>query len=253
MSITDFLQLGSVETLPSGQSRARLRKRVGEHFHRFTGPRRWGKPQAEEDLDAIRAAAEQGPDPWSAMKAEAQRLRERAEFDGRVAATVSSFTGAAEPSLLPAVEDMQPPDSPEFDDDFGNELWQEIDDEGRLPPSYAPPPRIPVADPENAVEATALLSIFRPARMSIEVLKKLLDAKADPNVTLKGDIHPLMKVMTFAEADSAGPMRDLLLQAGAVESSEFKERWELRQASIASAEDWMRKFHCDPRGVHECV
>ena len=42
-----------------------------------------------------------------------------------------------------------------------------------------------------------------------------MNARADPNITLGGDIHPLFKVMTFAHADRVGPMRALLLEAGA--------------------------------------
>ena len=203
------------------------------------GPRRGDKRKAEEDLEAIRSAA-RNPDAWSAMAAEAHRLQERAEFEGRVAAYVSGYTCATEPSMPPAVEsqsleDTQPYDSQEYYNDV-NELWQEIDEEGKLPASYAPPPPISLADPRDVLEATALLSKFRPARMSAEDLKKLLDAKADPNITLSGDIHPLMKVMTFAAAETVGPMRDLLLQAGAVETNELKERWVIRCRADACEE-----------------
>ena len=218
------------------------------------GPRRVEKRKAEEDLAAIRAAA-QGLDAWSAMAAETHRLQERAALEGRVAAHASNDTCATEPNPPTAVEsqeseslleDTQPHDSQEYYNDV-NELWQEIDDEGRLPAWYVPPPRIPVADPKDALEATALLCNFRPARMRTEDLKKLLNAKADPNITLSDDIHPLMKVMTFAAADNVGPMRDLLLQAGAVETGEFKERWALRCCADACEEAWMRNFHRDPR------
>ena len=106
---------------------------------------------------------------------------------------------------------------------------------------------MPVADPKDAVEATALLSMFRPARGTVEDLKKLLLARADPNITLCGDVHPLIKVMTFAHQDRAAPMRDLLLQAGAVESNDAKEQWELRCRADANEQAWLRNFHRDPR------
>ena len=240
----------SVQLLNNGRVRARLQRRHDKDMQCIYGPKRGEKRKAEEDLEAIRAAS-QGPDAWGAMAAEAHRLQEQAEFEGRVAACVSSYTCSAEPSQPPADEsqsqdDWQPGDSQEYYNDV-NELWQEIDDEGRLPASYVHPPRIPVADPKDMLEATALLSEFRPARMCTEDLKKLLDARADPNITLSGDIHPLMKVMTFANADNVGPMRDLLLQAGAVETSEFKERWVHRRCADACEEAWMRNFHRDPR------
>ena len=127
-----------------------------------------------------------------------------------------------------------------------NELWQEIDDTGQLP-DWKPAPTVPVADPKDAVEATALLSMFRPARGTVEDLKKSLLARADPNITLCGDVHPLIKVMTFAHQDRAAPMRDLLLQAGAVESNDAKEQWELRCRADANEQAWLRNFHRDPR------
>ena len=109
-----------------------------------------------------------------------------------------------------------------------------------------PPPLVPVADPENAFEATVLLTKFHPIRMSTKDLKKLLAAKADPNITLCGDIHPLLNVLTFAGANDVEAMRDLLLQAGAVESTELKERWVLRHSHDAGEAAWLRNFHGDP-------
>ena len=47
----------------------------------------------------------------------------------------------------------------------GNELWQEIGEDGRLSPSLRQPaPVVFVPDAKSALEATALLSKFRPAR-----------------------------------------------------------------------------------------
>ena len=127
-----------------------------------------------------------------------------------------------------------------------NELWQEIGEDGRLSPSLRQPaPVVSVPDPKSALEATALLSKFRPARCTVEDLQKLLDARADPNIAL--DIHPLMKVMTFANKDRVGAMREALLRAGATESDEARERWKLRRCADACEESWLRNFHCDPR------
>ena len=92
-----------------------------------------------------------------------------------------------------------------------------------------------------------MLSKFRPARGTAEDLRKLLQARADANICLSGDVHPLMKVMTFAAADHVGAMRELLLAHGAVESEEAKERWALRRRADACEEDWLRNFHHDPR------
>eukprot|EP00973_Karenia_brevis_P060165 8371701-Karenia_brevis.AAC.1 len=82
--------------------------------------------------------------------------------------------------------------------------------------------------------------------MSAEDIRKLLDARADPNITLSGEVHPFMKVMTFADADNVGPMRDLLLQAGAIDNIDGKERWVIRRCADTCEDAWMRNFHRDP-------
>ena len=53
---------------------------------------------------------------------------------------------------------------------------------------------------------------------------------------------------TFANADNVGPMRNLLLEAGAIENEEAKKRWVNRLHADACEEAWLRNFHCDPRG-----
>ena len=78
-------------------------------------------------------------------------------------------------------------------------------------------------------------------------MKRLLDARADPDITLDGDVSPLMKILTFAHKNYVGAMRDLLLRAGAVENDEIKERWEIRRRADACEEPWLRNFHRDPR------
>ena len=122
----------------------------------------------------------------------------------------------------------------------------DIGEDGRFP--QHPPAPLPVCmTPKHAVEATARLTRFRPARETVEDLRALLQARADPNITLPGDIHPLAKVMTFANSDRVVPMRDLLLQAGAVESDGDKERWASRRKADACEGAWLRNFHQDPR------
>eukprot|EP00973_Karenia_brevis_P078663 10918492-Karenia_brevis.AAC.1 len=76
---------GSIQVLDGNISRARLRRRgVDGRVEQIYGPRRGEKRKAEEDLNAIRAAA-QGPDAWSDMAAEARRLQDQSVFEGRVA------------------------------------------------------------------------------------------------------------------------------------------------------------------------
>ena len=62
------------------------RRVAGGRAEDICGPRRGEKRKAEEDLEALRAAAEQaGPDAaWSAMADVSQCLQERARFEGTI-------------------------------------------------------------------------------------------------------------------------------------------------------------------------
>ena len=253
---------GAVQALGDNCFRACLQRRsAGGSKEYVYGPRRSGKRKAEEDLEAIRAVA-RGPEAWSAATAEGHRLQERALFEARVAMRAAEPARTIELTIPPADWTDLPPedmydwepydDSQDYATDV-NELWQEIDEEGRLH-GYQPPPMIPVPDPKDAVDATALLSKFQPTRCTVEDLKKLLDARADPNIIIGDDISPLFKVLGFAHADRVGAMRDLLLQAGAVENNAAKERWVIRRNADACEDAWMRNFHRDPALVpYECL
>ena len=217
------------------------------------GPRRGEKREAEMDLDILWEAGLQADADavWESIAAEARRLREGVNFGRAVATRAYQYarTQATTPPLqmeIDSLESEQAHESQEYDND-ANEVWQEIDDEGRLPSTWAPAPRIHVPDPDDAVGASALLSRFRPGRMGIDDLKKLLEARADPNISLHGDISPLMKVMTFAGADRVAAMRELLLEAGAFETDEDRERWLIRRRADECEGAWMRNFHRDPR------
>jgi hypothetical protein len=240
---------------PDGRSqsyRANFQYRDARKKINIHGPRRAHKRRAEEDVESMRASARgktAKPDVYEAVAVEGRRLQERAEFEGTVA--------AARPLEAPASFD-QAPSSQSFDDDESesyepqdyyndvDEFWQDIDEDGRLP-NWTPAPVMRLPTPTSVVEATAMLSKFRSARNALEDLQKILDARADPNIVVGSDIHPLMKVMTFANRDRVGPMRDALLRAGAVENDELKERWAIRQRADASEDAWTRNFHRDPR------
>ena len=237
---------GEVKVLSDMQVRAHFRRwAVGRNEHIY-GPRRGEKRRAEQDLELIRAAAEEEIDPWYAMSVEAHRLQERAKLEAEVAviaASISSQTLSTE---------SQPDDSQCFEDTLPLAEYDDADADctdswPEMPADYVGPPLIEVAKPKDPLEATALLSKFRPARMSKQDLVKLLDARADPNITPTGDVHPLMKVMTFANHESVGPMREALLSAGAIEDEEAKERWEIRKLADACEVSWMRSFYHDPR------
>ena len=80
--------------------------------------------------------------------------------------------------------------------------WERFDDRGRpLPEQQQQPDASSVSQPEPKTpdEATAMLAEFRAIRKTPEDLQRLLEAKADPNMTVgEGNISPMENIMTFA-------------------------------------------------------
>ena len=94
--------------------------------------------------------------------------------------------------------------------------WERFDDRGRPLPEQQQTvaPSVPQPEPKNPDEATAMLAKFRPIRSTPEDLQRLLEARADPNMTVgEGSISPMENIMTFAreihvphEITKGGPM-----------------------------------------------
>ena len=102
--------------------------------------------------------------------------------------------------------------------------------------------------PANAFEATKELAKFRPVRQHVEDLRVLLQARADPNVTIgPGSLSPLRNVMCFARPCDVREMRLLLLEHGAQESSADKKRWEDREDYDMKEPALLANFHRDDR------
>ena len=102
--------------------------------------------------------------------------------------------------------------------------------------------------PTNLLEASVQLARFRPICSSVDDLRALLKARADPNLVIgPGEINPLRKVICFARTRDVREMRQLLLEYGAVESKEDQKRWELREYSDMNEKAWLRNFHRDDR------
>ena len=79
--------------------------------------------------------------------------------------------------------------------------WEKFDDRGRPLPEEQQhvAPSVPQPEPKNPDEATAMLAKFRPIRSAPEDLQRLLEARADPNMTVgEGSISPMENIMTFA-------------------------------------------------------
>ena len=218
-------------------------KGVRKHIR---GPRRDVKRRAEEDLESMRGAAalkSSRHEGLQAMAAEARRLQEQADFEARV--TVAAMHHSEESQQESQMEgDSQMVD--EFYDDH-DEDWQDIE----LPQpgeNWGPQPqRISVPVPTNSVDATALLSKFRPIRSTVQDLKMLLEKGADVNIRVSGGICPLENVIIFARNEEVAEMRSLLLNNGAVETTDLAERWQIRRRADENHDAWMRNFHRDDR------
>ena len=111
--------------------------------------------------------------------------------------------------------------------------------------SKKPPPAAP---PTNSFEATAQLAVFELYPAEAADLRLLLEAGAAPNVAPgPRDLSPLRNVILCARSCSVVEMRQLLLQYGAVESTDDRKRWEIRRRAEANEAAWMYNRHKDDR------
>ena len=98
-------------------------------------------------------------------------------------------------------------------------------------------------------DASAKLARFRPINETVESLRALLEARAEPNVILApGCLSPLRNVICFAHKNDVAAMRTVLLENGATEQPDDKERWEIRRRADYNEIAWLKKFHSDGRG-----
>ena len=140
---------------------------------------------------------------------------------------------AAHAKDIPASQtDDEEPADPEkiFDPE---EWWQELQ-RGAITMAdlNKPSEQVPEEDPSEA------LRNFRPVQGDVGKLRRILALRADPNV-LNGTVTPLQNVMTFASADNLDPMRNLLLEHGATETEEDKQR--LKDRRRADMDDSIRR------------
>ena len=79
--------------------------------------------------------------------------------------------------------------------------------------------------PTSPEEATRVLSEFRPSQNIPATLQTILAVKADPNIIIgTRGITPLHNIIAFARKAHVRDMRRLLLEAGATESDDMKDR-----------------------------
>ena len=203
------------------------------------GPRRAEKRRAEEDLEALREAAVRNADPAArrdALAAEARRLQQQAETEQRVelfAHRLSQQQAHLQPSVGQQRQQQQQPnvlveqqarhakshqaaeelsgseddwEVEEVDDGMVAYAWKSKDellqqwDEQQSKELPLPP----IPEPSCADEASLLLAQFRPSRRTPQELKRLLEARANPDIVVTteiwGGICPLAKVIGFAKA-----------------------------------------------------
>ena len=112
----------------------------------------------------------------------------------------------------------------------------------------APSHRVSQASSTSDIDATAKLTKFRPVCESIDALRVLLEARADPNTIISpGQLSPLRNVICFAHEKDVASMRDLLLKYGATESDDDKKRWKQRELADLNEPAWLKNFHKDDR------
>ena len=216
------------------------RGRDGRKAH-LRGPCRPEASQADGDLKAMRAAAAVFPDDrvkaFQSMHSEARRLQTSAQYAREIeAATLrrieSDYQEAEEECL-------------ETDDD-ADECWRDPQDGKTCTEVVVEEKPRQISTPVEATEA--LLKTYRPIRESVDELRRLLDLRADPSVDVPpGFVSPLRHVILFAPVSNVVAMRDLLLQHGAVESDDDKQRWFIRRAADDAEPARLREFYGDDR------
>ena len=203
-----------------GSYRAEFHWRDDGSLCNASGPRRAEKRRAEEDLEALRETLSGQADPAArraALAAEAHRLQQMAEREVHVSIAARGLPQQQPVSTAPKPQQLsnvlQHPVEDDSDDsqsdwEIGEPddadvvyAWEKFDDRGRPLPEQqqSVAPSVPQPEPKNPDEATAMLAKFRPIRSTPEDLQSLLEARADPNMTVgEGSISPMENIMTFA-------------------------------------------------------
>jgi len=186
----------------------------------------------------MRAAAQSQPsrgDHFKAMADKAHALQEHAAFEVQASMSMGKKRfGRQHMQTDSKTESEANPDAAIFEEPFPE---YDVNDPQTRERLYTGPPRRkkpwPAKPPSNAIEATQALAVFPASDSTVHDLRMLLEARADPNAIVgPGNISPLRNVTAFAHPCDVLPMRLLLLDHGAFESSAEKERWAKR--------DWRR-------------
>ena len=193
--------------------------------------RRSEERRAEEDLEIMREASSRHEDVLASRKAvdaEVRRLQQLADTERRVEILGDRLAREQAQQQRPSLgqRQRQPQQQPQrmsaaqqhpIEDDSDSQSdgwepgeaddadtvypWERFDDRGRPlpePQQQADASLPPIPEPRSADEASLLLAQFRPFKRTPEELKRLLEARADPNIVIPteafGGICPLKKI-----------------------------------------------------------
>ena len=216
-----WMELGTVDTHNNDAFCAHLQYRSEKGVQiNVRGPDRRDRHRAQIDLERIRlasTAAKTREEGLEIMAAEARRIQISAQFQAEAEAQRQRESTCGVPIEF-------------LSDDDDEEPWL-MD----YPPPFEEGAPTPVSQqaPLTQEEANEALRKFRPIRSSPAILEHILACRADPNQfnlpPAEGGISPLANVMTFASEHHVAKMRELLLEHGAEETEELRDRWRIRQ------------------------
>ena len=238
-------ELGSVE-VAEGTFRAHVQYRDAASRHiDIRGPKRTWRPRAEVDLEQIRAAGAVGrnrEEGLAIMAAEARRIQLSAQLQAE-----------AEMQRQRAAREREAPIEFLSDDEPDDEPW--LMDYPSPREKEDAPTAVSQKAPLTKEEADEELRKFRPIRSCPAELEHLLACRADPNGNkplADGDISPLRNVLTFADGHHVEKMRELLLEYGAEETEEERERWRICERAWLYENIRLREARIDERDYDPC-
>ncbi len=192
-------------------------------LNNIRGPDRRHRLQAQKALDDMRAAGAVGSTREKGLEimvAEARRIQLSAYLQAEARAAQQRQREEEPAAEEDAMSEMEPDDEP----------WLMDYPSPREDVDPTPAEKVPL----TPAQATEALETFHPVRSCPADPEHLLQCRADPNMPIKeGNISPLCNVIAFARSEvHLEKMRQLLLDYGANESKEDRERLVTTQKAI---------------------
>ena len=185
-----------------------------------------------------------------AMVKEAHRLQEYACF--KVVVAIAAGREEFDRKHMKTDSETEE-ETPKVSDDLYGEPFPDYDVSTaeaceRLLAEPTPVKKTQQPPPTNLLEASVRLAQFRPICSSVDDLRALLTARADPNlITGPGQLSPLRSVILWARTCNVRDMRQVLFDHRAFESKEDKRRWKIREDAEMNEPAYLRNRHRDDR------